>query len=201
MPRPRRFGLSNDTRKRIASFDDRVDSAFDRLRGNPATDRVFYSATNLGEHGLIWFILGALRGLRSEHDWHAAVRVGSGVVIESLLVNLGVKSLFRRTRPPWETDRAFKIRRPLTSSFPSGHATSAFMAAVLLSEEDTLAPAYYAIAAVVATSRIYVKIHHASDVAGGVALGLFMGHVGRRMVPLPARPVGMVGRTEGLTSS
>jgi undecaprenyl-diphosphatase len=201
VPRRRLFGLSEETRKKIARFDDRVDSAFDRLRGNPVADRVFYSATNLGEHSLVWFMLGALRGLRSEHDWHAAVRVGAGVAAESVLVNLGVKSLFRRARPPWETDRAFAIRRPLTSSFPSGHATSAFTAAVLLSEEDTLAPTYYAIAALVATSRVYVKIHHASDVAGGVALGLFMGHVGRHLFPLPARPLGMVGRTEGLSSS
>ena len=201
MPRRRPFGLSNETREKIARFDDRVDSALDKLRGNPIADRVFYSATNLGEHGLLWFMLGAVRGLRSEHDWHAAVRVGAGVAVESVLVNLGVKSLFRRTRPPWETDRAFAIRRPLTSSFPSGHATSAFTAAVLLSEEDTLAPAYYAIAAIVATSRVYVKIHHASDVVGGIGLGLFMGHVGRRLFPLPTRPVGMVGRTEGLTPS
>jgi undecaprenyl-diphosphatase len=200
MPR-RLFGLSNDTRRKIARFDDRVDTAFDKLRGHPVSDRVFYSATNLGEHGLIWFILGALRGLRSEHDWHAAVRVGSGVVAESLLVNLGIKSLFRRTRPPWEIERAFAIRRPLTSSFPSGHATSAFTAAVLLSEDDDLAPLYYAIAAVVATSRIYVKIHHASDVAGGIALGLLMGHLGRRMFPLPVRPTGIVGPTEGFTHS
>ena len=201
MPRRPLFSLNDDTRRRIARFDDRVDSAFDKLRGHPLADRIFYTATNLGEHSLLWLILGALRGLRSERDWHAAVRVGGGVAAESVLVNLGIKTLFRRARPPWETERAFKIRRPLTSSFPSGHATSAFTAAVLLAEEDSLAPAYYAIAAVVATSRIYVKIHHASDVAGGVALGLLMGHVGRRMFPLPARPAGMVGRTEGLLPS
>jgi undecaprenyl-diphosphatase len=200
MPR-RLFGLSNDTRRKIARFDDRVDRAVDKLRAHPVSSRVIYSATNLGEHGLIWFILGALRGLRSEHDWHAAVRVGSGVVAESLLVNLGIKSLFRRTRPPWEIERAFAIRRPLTSSFPSGHATSAFTAAVLLSEDDDLAPLYYAIAAVVATSLIFVKIHHASDVAGGIALGLLMGHLGRRMFPLPVRPTGIVGPTEGFTQS
>ena len=184
MPRRRLFGLSNETREKIARFDDRVDSAFDKLRGNPVADRVFYSATNLGEHGLLWFMLGALRGLRSEHDWHAAVRVGAGVAAESVLVNLGVKSLFRRTRPPWETDRAFSIRRPLTSSFPSGHATSAFTAAVLLSEEDTLAPAYYAIAAIVATSRVYVKIHHASDVVAGAIVGALLGRLFRRLWPL-----------------
>jgi undecaprenyl-diphosphatase len=175
-------------RRRIARFDDRVDSAFDRLRGNPVADRIFYGATHLGEHGMIWVMLGALRGLRSERDWHAAVRVGTGVAIESVVVNLGVKTLFRRTRPPWETERAFAIRRPLTSSFPSGHATSAFTAAVLLSDEDVLSPAYYTLAAVVALSRVYVKIHHASDVAGGIGLGLLMGHVGKRLFPLPVAP-------------
>jgi undecaprenyl-diphosphatase len=182
------LGLSNDMRKRIARFDDRVDTLFDRLRGHPTADRVFYGATNVGEHGIVWFLLGALRGLRSEHDWHAAVRVGAGLTVESVVVNLGVKTLFRRTRPPWEVDRPFAIRRPLTSSFPSGHATSAFTAAVLLSDDDILWPAYYAIAAVVATSRVYVKIHHASDVAGGIALGLLMGHAARRLYPLPVEP-------------
>ena len=201
MPPRRPFTLSDDTRRKIARFDDRVDGAFDKLRGHPVADRVFYTATNLGEHSLIWLILGAVRGLRSDRHWPAAIRLGAGVAAESVLVNLGVKSLFRRARPPWETERAFKIRRPLTSSFPSGHATSAFTAAVLLSEEDSMAPAYYAIAAIVATSRVYVKIHHASDVAGGVALGLFMGHVGRRMFPLPTRPAGMAGPTSGLLPS
>jgi undecaprenyl-diphosphatase len=180
--------LSDDTRRRIARFDDRVDSFFDRLRGHPVADRVFYGATNVGEHGIVWFLLGALRGLRSERDWHAAVRVGAGVAVESVVVNLGVKALFRRTRPPWDIDRPFAIRRPLTSSFPSGHATSAFTAAVLLSDDDVLWPAYYAIATVVATSRVYVKIHHASDVAGGIAIGLLMGHVARRLFPLPVEP-------------
>jgi membrane-associated phospholipid phosphatase len=182
---PRRPLLSDDARRAIARFDGHVDTAFDRLRGNPVTDKLFYRATNLGEHGIIWVLLGAVRGLRSERDWHAAVRVGTGIAVESVLVNLGIKSLFRRTRPPWETERAFAIRRPLTSSFPSGHATSAFMAAVLLSDEDVLWPAYYSIAAVVAMSRVYVKIHHASDVAGGIGLGLLMGHIGKRLFPLP----------------
>jgi undecaprenyl-diphosphatase len=189
------LGLSNDMRRRIARFDDRVDTLFGKLRGHPVSDRVFYGATNVGEHGIVWFLLGALRGLRSEHDWHAAVRVGVGLTVESVVVNLGVKTLFRRTRPPWEVDRPFAIRRPLTSSFPSGHATSAFTAAVLLSDDDVLWPAYYALAAVVATSRVYVKIHHASDVAGGIALGLLMGHAARRVFPLPVRPA------ESLTGS
>jgi membrane-associated phospholipid phosphatase len=180
--------LSRDTRARIARFDSRVDGAFDRLRGHTTADRFFYGASALGDFGLIWLILGAARGLRSEHDWHAAVRVAGAIGAESVVVNIGIKSLFRRARPPWEVDRPLRLRRPRTSSFPSGHATAGFTAATLLAEDDPLWPIYYATAVVVATSRIYVKIHHASDVAGGVVLGLAFGRLARRLVPLPVEP-------------
>ena len=175
-------------RARIRRFDDRVDTAFDRLRGNPVADRVFYAASELGDFGVIWLIFGALRGLRSEHDWHAAVRVGVGVGAESALVNGVIKSFFRRTRPVWEAERPLRLRRPRTSSFPSGHATSAFTSAALLSEDDPLWPLYYAVAIVVAWSRVYVKIHHASDVVAGIAIGAALGRIGRKLVPLPPVP-------------
>ena len=179
---------SSRTLQRIAAFDARVDRAFDRVRGNPTSDRLFYLASELGDFSLVWLIIGATRGLRSERDWHAAVRVGGGLAIESVLVNGLIKSLFRRTRPPWDTERLVRLRRPRTSSFPSGHATSAFSAAGLLSEEDVLWPLYYAIAIVVASSRIYVKVHHASDVVVGAAIGIALGRIGRKLVPLPPAP-------------
>lgn len=179
--------------RRVRRFDEGVDGAFDTVRGNPLADRVMYGASSLGDHGLVWLILGAARGLRSERDWHAAVRVGLGLGAESALVNLGVKSVFRRTRPAWETDRPLPLRKPRTSSFPSGHATSAFCAAALLSDDDPLWPLYYAVATVVATSRAYVRIHHASDVVAGIALGAFLGRAVRRRFPLPVRPAPGVG--------
>ncbi|HET9443722.1 MAG TPA: phosphatase PAP2 family protein [Acidimicrobiales bacterium] len=175
-------------RRRVAGFDTAVDEAFDHLRGRPALDRLFYGASALGDHGLIWLILGAVRGLRSERDWHAAVRVGLGVGVESALVNLGIKSLFRRRRPAVELPRPLRLRRPRTSSFPSGHATSAFTAAGLLSDGDRAWPLYYAVAVVVASSRVYVRIHHASDVVAGIAVGVALGRIGRRLFPLPAAP-------------
>ena len=47
---------------------------------------------------------------------------------------------------------------------------------------------YYALAAIVATSRVYVRIHHASDVVGGIPIGIVLGRLGRRLMPLPAPP-------------
>jgi undecaprenyl-diphosphatase len=175
-------------RSRVDTFDRRVDGAFDGLRGRRPVDRVFYAASELGDFSLLWILLGGLRGLRSERDWHAAVRLGGGLAAESFLVNAVIKSFFRRTRPPWEVERPLNVRRPKTSSFPSGHATSAFVAAVLLSEGDPVWPLYYVLAVIVASSRIYTKMHHASDVAAGVAVGVTLGLAGRRLVPLP--PVG-----------
>ncbi len=187
-----------ELRKRVARFDNQVDAAFDHLRGHPVADRVFYGATELGDFSLVWFILGALRGLRSERDVKAAVRVGVGLAIESALVNGVIKSFFRRRRPSTVGHiHRLPLRQPRTSSFPSGHATSAFSAAALLSEDDVLWPLYYAIAALVASSRVYVKMHHASDVIAGAALGALMGRAARRAFPLsPAPAVAPVSESE-----
>jgi len=175
--------LLRDARRGVARFDLAVDRGFDRLRGGVVADRVFYAASELGDFGLIWVILGVVKGLRRDGDVVTAARMTVAMGAESVLVNGVVKSFFRRTRPPWEVDRPLQVRRPLTSSFPSGHASSAVSAAMMLSEDDNLWPLYVAIAAVVATSRIHVKIHHASDVAAGAVLGVGLGLIGRRLAP------------------
>jgi undecaprenyl-diphosphatase len=97
-------------------------------------------------------------------------------------VNWGIKSLFGRVRPEHDAPRPYNLRRPLTSSFPSGHASAAFTAAAMLSERSAAWPIYYTLAGGVALSRVYVKIHHASDVVGGVAIGIVLGRIARRVV-------------------
>lgn len=178
-------GRLSAARRGVGRFDTAVDRAFDHLRGRPAADRLFYAASELGDFGLIWVILSTVKSLRNGDDLPGALRMMAAIGAESVLVNGVIKSFFRRTRPPWEVERPRNLRRPLTSSFPSGHATAGFSAAMMLAEDDPLGPLYFALAAVVATSRIYVKIHHASDVAGGVALGLLLGALGRRLPPAP----------------
>ena len=170
----------------VRSFDERVDAAFDRLRGDPLADRIFYGASALGDFGLIWLMCAAARGLRGgpRHE-RAAVRALAGAVLESAVVNVGIKSFFRRVRPRRHDPHPHPFRQPLTSSFPSGHATAAFCSFVLLSECDELWPLYLAAATVVSASRVYVKIHHPSDVAAGMAVGVGLGLLGRRLAPLP----------------
>jgi undecaprenyl-diphosphatase len=168
----------------VADFDRRVDKAIDRIR-TPTLDKVMYAATELGDFSLIWHIAGVARGLRSDRDAADAVRLTTLLGAESVLVNGVIKSFFRRKRPDWDQPRAYKIRKPRSSSFPSGHASSAMFAAGILCDDDGLAPLWYALAAVVASSRVYVKIHHASDVVGGVATGVVLCHVAKRVWPRP----------------
>ena len=163
----------------VARFDQAVDTAFDRLRGHPVADRVFYAATELGDFGLIWVLIGATRALGNDRHVAGAARLTATLAVESVLVNGVVKSLFKRERPVSQEPRPYKMRMPVTTSFPSGHSSTAVVAALLLSEGSALWPLYWGVAGVVATSRIYVRIHHASDVVGGVATGLAIGMAAR----------------------
>ncbi len=172
----------------IRRFDDAVDRAVEPLRKNPAADRVFYTASALGDFGLIWVVYALLRGLRGGRlNEKAALRGIIATGLESVLVNVVLKSFIGRHRPISEREHPLPFRQPVSSSFPSGHATAAFCAATLLSEDDPLRPVYFASAIVVALSRIYVRIHHASDVVGGVLVGLFLGQIGKKLFPLKGR--------------
>lgn len=169
----------------VKRFDASMDERAIKTRGNPIADRIFYTASELGDFGLLWVIFGVLRALRGGAlNERAALRAVAATGVESAIVNVVLKSIFGRGRPAVKVDHPLPLRQPLSSSFPSGHATAAFCAAVLLSEDDPLAPVYFGAATVVAASRVYVRIHHASDVLGGIAVGLGLGLIGRRIAPL-----------------
>ncbi len=174
---------------KVDAFDARAEARVATLRGRFGLDRICYAASFFGDHGFIWISLAVLRyftGIGGEHAAHyAGIR---GVVSEAgqaLFVNGGIKSLFRRKRPVLEFDRPYHLRVPRTTSFPSGHATASFTAAVLLTDGTNWAWFVVPLAALVSFSRIYVRIHHASDVIGGVVVGLAIGLAIRTVFPLP----------------
>ncbi|MFW2334961.1 phosphatase PAP2 family protein [Ilumatobacter sp.] len=166
----------------VDRFDRAADVWFERVRDDPILDRVMTFATHAGEFSAVWHVTGATRGLlRGRPDQIVALAIGLG--LESLIVNQGLKRLVGRRRPTDEGDERFEIRKPLTSSFPSGHASSAAFAATVLVGWDgkRWAPLYGSMAALVALSRPYVRIHHASDIVGGVVVGASMGWIARRL--------------------
>jgi len=166
----------------VDAFDEAVDACLEQVRGHPIVDRVMTAATHAGEFSAIWHVTSLLRGVvKHRPDQVLALAIGIGT--ESLIVNQGLKRLFRRQRPTMSGDERFEIRTPVTSSFPSGHASAATFAAVALVGWDgkRSLPLWGSLAVLVATSRPYVRIHHASDVIGGVVAGAAMGMVARKL--------------------
>jgi membrane-associated phospholipid phosphatase len=166
----------------VDAFDQRVDELLEQLRGNPIADRIFTTASHVGEFSLIWHALSLARGLiKGRRD--QVILLAILIAAESLIVNQGVKRLFKRTRPTTDGDERLKVRRPMTSSFPSGHSSAAAFAATLLTAWDgkRFGGLWFTLAGVVGVSRAYVRVHHASDVVGGLVVGRLLGLLGRRI--------------------
>jgi membrane-associated phospholipid phosphatase len=170
--------------KRVHELDVAIDEWVERVR-SPALDPIFYGLSSAADHGLIWLGIGSLTAAR-RGDPGLGLRLGVSMGVESALTNGPVKMCFRRVRPILDAPDdplPYGMHRPVTSSFPSGHAASAFTAAVLLADSP-LAPAYFVLAAAVASSRVYVRMHHTSDIVAGAALGVALGLIARRVLPL-----------------
>lgn len=167
-----------------ARFDRRVDEALEHWRGRRVPDAVFLAASRLGDFSVIWHLCGLARGLTSDRRAQQAFVLAGLLGAESLVVNQGVKRVFGRQRPTVAGDPRLRVRRPLTSSFPSGHASAAAFAATVLTGWDgrRSAPLWWGVAATVAASRVYVRIHHASDIVAGMAAGAALGWGARRLL-------------------
>jgi membrane-associated phospholipid phosphatase len=172
----------------VDAFDTRVDELLEGLRSHPVAVRLFSTASHVGDFSLIWHTISIARGIvRGRPDQVIVMAALLGA--ESLVVNQGVKRLFRRERPTLTGDDRTRVRQPSTSSFPSGHASSAVFAATVLAGWDgrRLGTVWFGIAALVGISRAVVRIHHGSDVAAGAVVGGFLGLLGsllaRRLAP------------------
>jgi len=177
IPPPHELGV-------VDRFDQAVDRAFDVLRGTEPADRIFYAVSELADFSLLWLLIAASKAAVSEKHLPNAVRVGAVLSLETVVVNGLIKSAFKRERPVVEAERPYHLRVPLTTSFPSGHSSAAMVAVLLLSENSRVKPLWWGLAGLVASSRVYVRIHHASDVVGGVAVGLAFGSLAKKAWPL-----------------
>lgn len=169
----------------VKRFDDAVDSGFTPLRGKRPIDRLFYLASEGADYSKSWHVINLAMALLLPSKRGHALRLLVSLGVESALVNGVLKNIFERERPPMLDDLNFDVRRPKTKSFPSGHASSATMTAVLLSEAMPRGRRlWWLLAAVVSASRVHNRMHHASDVAAGAVVGTTMGHLIKRFFSL-----------------
>ena len=164
-------------------FDDAVDAMFDPLRGTVA-DGLFYPASKAAEFSMLWHALSLAGAVFVPPLRPHAARMTVALGVESVLVNGLIKPVFDRKRPDL-IEGSPHLRRPKTASFPSGHASSGAMAAVLLSDAvPALRPLWITAAAVVGASRVHTRMHHGSDVAAGFVVGTVLGVATKALRPL-----------------
>jgi diacylglycerol kinase family enzyme/membrane-associated phospholipid phosphatase len=143
-----------------------------------SADRGLRALGNSANHGLLWFGVAGILALRRGARRRAAFRAIVAIAGASTSANLVAKRLFPRRRPAAElvpTHRRL-VRRPTSSSFPSGHAASAAAVTTAVAIEHPVAGAVLApIAGAVAYSRVHTGVHWPSDVAAGALLGIATG--------------------------
>jgi undecaprenyl-diphosphatase len=157
----------------MSRFDERVDAAFEPLRGRPQVDQAAAMVSNLADYGLVWVVIALFKARRRGPNRRRALAALTVAGISSYGVNRAVKSTVQRQRPDEHLDAA--VRAPSSSSFPSGHTLAAFCTAFDLAESAPETALYVGFAGAVAASRVHLRAHHPSDVVGGAAIGSLLG--------------------------
>ncbi len=163
----------------MTTFDEAGDRVLEPLRNHRATNALFGFASKVGDFSVVWHVVGLVRAIGSVDRLQQALALSIALGFESLIVNQGIKKLFKRERPTTSGDHRFNVRTPSTSSFPSGHASSATFAAIVLTSFTgwPIVLLWAGIALVVALSRVVVRIHHLSDIVGGIVTGAVLGAI------------------------
>ena len=133
----------------------------------------------------IWFDLARRQqGLTGTVQTWLGVALLASTLASNAAVTAVAKHHFDRLRP-FQVDPTIHppIAPPGGASYPSGHASSAFAAARVISVlRPELADEAYGLARQVAASRVYAGVHFPSDVVAGAALGTAIGELALRQV-------------------
>jgi len=130
----------------------------------------------------LWLgLAGVMALLGGQHGRRAALEGVVSIAVTSATVNLGIKKVHRRRRPQRSVEQAFPGRHvpmPKSTSFPSGHAASAFAFAYSVGRHvPALALPMRMLALSVAYSRVHIGVHYPGDVSVGSIIGAGTGAI------------------------
>jgi membrane-associated phospholipid phosphatase len=177
----------------VAWWDGSTMEAVQSLRWEPLT-LLFLVASMWWVKWPLIALVGACGDARCRRKLpFAAFAALSAAALAGLSVMV-LKGLFDRARPPLADPGLDPVGTvPGSASFPSGHAATAFAAAVAV---GMLYPRFrtplLALAATVALSRVYLGVHFATDVLAGSVLGAAIGLATGIVVRVQAAPRSLV---------
>jgi membrane-associated phospholipid phosphatase len=149
---------------------------------SPSLDRFFQRISHAADRSKLWLgTAAALATVGGARGRRAAVNGLGSIGLTSAAVNAVFKPLSRRRRPDRKLHSVPVTRQvtmPRSTSFPSGHAASAFAFATGVT---TALPGagipLGAAAALVAYSRVHTGVHYPADVIAGSVTGVAMSPV------------------------
>jgi undecaprenyl-diphosphatase len=131
--------------------------------------------------GAVWVLLALIAGAFLRLGIWRTLALGVATAITTFgadALAFGVKDLTHRTRPFVAHPRIHPLYVVHSSSFPAGHAATAFAGAVLLTAlAPRLWPLFFGLAVAIGFSRIYDGVHYPTDVLAGALLGAAVGAV------------------------
>lgn len=149
---------------------------------NPITDPIMYGITCLGNAGIFWILLCAafLFIPAFKKDRKVGLSMMIALIVSLIMCNGIMKNLSARVRP-FNVDTSFENLYGVFNgikdwSFPSGHTSASFAAAlaIILWDRKKGIPAVV-IAALIAFSRLYLTVHYPTDVLVSLILGSLYG--------------------------
>jgi undecaprenyl-diphosphatase len=142
-------------------------------------DDVFVWLGTIDKLGLVWVVLAVLLGLVTRLGLGSAVLL---VIITGLATFaadsacFGLKDVVERARPFVAHPQIQPLYVVHSSSFPAGHAATAFAGATLLSYVAPRAsPGFLLLAVAIGFSRVYVGVHYPGDVGAAALIGAAVG--------------------------
>ena len=178
---------ADEVRTEVDALDEAVYHAVADTR-SPRLDQLLVGISTAANQSRLWLataaVVAAVGGARGRR---AAGQGVLAVAFTSAVTNLVLKTLAARQRPSRSDDLptpdSRRVRRPVSTSFPSGHAASAFaFASVMGRALPVLWAPLHAAAIAVAFSRVHTGVHYPSDVAIGAVVGDACAAVVRRLV-------------------
>ena len=157
-------------------WDGAVSALGESVRWQPLTV-VFVLASAWWVKWPLFALIGSAGDARCKRRCpRAAIAAGAAIGAAALAVT-ALKELFDRARPSLADPTIDAVGLvPASDSFPSGHAATAFAAAVAVGlVHPRLRRPLLALATIVAISRVYLGVHYLSDVLAGAALGAAFG--------------------------